>query len=65
MALSISLMTWFYILQAERNYLICTLGWCLGGTLKSSEEECYITAKGYYKNLQAKTKKVEVLSLQE
>lgn len=55
MALSIALMTWLYILQAERRYQICTLGWCLGGTLKSLEE-CYITAKGYYKILQAKTK---------
>lgn len=64
MALSIALMMWLFILQAERRYQICTLGWCLRGTLKSSEEECYITiAESYYKILQAKSKEVEVLSL--
>lgn len=57
MAHSMALMTWLYILQAERRHLIYTLNWCLSGTLKSSEEKCYITAKGYYKISQAKKKK--------
>lgn len=53
MALSTALVTWLYILQAERRYKIYTLGWCMGGTLKSPEEECYIiTAKGCYTILQ-------------
>lgn len=61
MAHSMALIIRLYILQAERRYLIYRLNWCLWGTLKSLEK-CYITAKDYYKILQAK-KKVDAHSL--